>query len=54
MLVVLNQEKKKICLESGKEGKFVLNQKRKDEKINRILHILKSFLSWFKDNSLSS
>jgi|GEM_PF-5569667 len=29
-----------------------LNQERKDEEINRILTILKSFLSWFKQTNL--
>jgi len=33
----------------GKDG-LSLNQERKDEKMNRILSILASFLSWFKTN----
>jgi len=28
-----------------------LNQEKKDAKIDRILVILSSFLSWFKDNT---
>jgi len=33
------------------EGKSVLNQEKKELRISRILSILASFLSWFKDKS---
>jgi len=49
---VLNQERKDLRIGritlKGKKWLF-LNQERKDEKISKILPILVSFLSWFKD-----
>jgi len=33
------------------KGKFVLNHEKKELRISRILSILASFLSWFKDKS---
>src|SRR5690606_19659744 len=53
---VIEKILKKICIYQkpripGKEGKFVLNQEKKDGRIDRILHILASFLSWFKDKT---
>ncbi|WP_312138286.1 hypothetical protein, partial [Sphingobacterium sp.] len=37
---------------SSEPGQFVLNQERKDARIDRILLIQKSFPSWFKTTAL--